>query len=81
MGAVRASAVVFAVAVRVICFKYHGKGLGATQVGGLEPGEACILWLRRDETAPVNAFSGASALEPVKKIRLGGLQVKPEVKP
>jgi hypothetical protein len=75
------SAVVFAVAVRVICFKYHGKGLGATQVGGLEPGEACILWLRRDETAPVSAFSGASALESVKKIRLGGLPMKPEVKP
>jgi hypothetical protein len=57
-GAVRVSVVFFAVVVRVICFKYHGKGLGATQVGGLEPGEACILWLRRDETAPGARFQG-----------------------
>jgi hypothetical protein len=58
--------VVFAVVVHVICYKYHGKGLGEMQVGGLDPGEASISWIRQHKTAPVSAFLGASALESVK---------------
>jgi hypothetical protein len=43
------------------------KGLGATQVGGLEPGEASISWLWLHEMAPVSAISWASDLELLKK--------------